>query len=144
MMRMIAMMNFNQLKKEIADGKEDILSKYSKTALMRKIKALCDAYYISYLNNDADNFHAAAKMLDDMVMITEDKYPNVNDYINYCLIESLNKILNERMPRKYLLFNPEDMSIDAIYKRGLYAAIKRRDAERDILIRNPVYDEDVI
>ena len=133
-------MNYNQLKKEIAEGKEGMLSKYGKTALMRKIKALCDMYYVSYFNNDPDKFHAAAEMLDDITVITEATYPNVEDYINHCMIESLNKILNERMPRKYLLFHPEEMSIDVDFHMDLFKDIAKREADRDIVKRNDDYE----
>lgn len=134
------MMNYNQLKKGIADGKEDMLSKYGKTALSKKIKALCDTYYISYLNNDEDKFQTTAAMLDDLREIAADKYPHINDYINYCMVDSLNKILNERMPRKYLLFHPEEMSIDVKFQGGLYKSLRRQRAERDIVKRNDKYE----
>ena len=134
------MMNYNQLKKEIAEGKEGMLSKYGKTALMRKIKALCDTYYVSYLNNDQDKFLITAAMLDDISGIAADRYPNVDDYINYCMVESLNTILNERMPRKYLLFIPEAMNIDDGFHGGLYEAMERKNAERDIVKLNINYN----
>ena len=134
------MSSVNEIKKGIANGKDIMLSKYSEESLMGKIKALCDMYYVSYFNNDPDNFHAAAEMLDDITVITEATYPNVEDYINHCMIESLNKILNERMPRKYLLFHPEEMSIDVDFHMDLFKDIAKREADRDIVKRNDDYE----
>ncbi|MBP3928222.1 MAG: hypothetical protein J6D47_01475 [Peptostreptococcaceae bacterium] len=134
------MSSVNEIKKGIANGKDIMLSKYSKKELMSKIKALCDAYYVSYFNNDADSFHAAAEMLDDITVITEATYPNVEDYINHCMVNSLNKILNERMPRKYLLFHPEEMSIDVDFHMNLFKDIDKMEAERDIVKRNDKYE----
>ncbi len=138
------MSSINDLKKGIATSKEDILSKYSKDGLMRKIKALCDTYYISYVNDDEANFHAAAGMLDTISAIAKDTYPNVDDFINYCMVESLNTILNERLPRKYLLFHPEAISIDEGFHGSLFDAIVKSEAEREIVRMNPAYDKDVI
>lgn len=136
------MMNYNQLKKEIADGKMDIVSKYGKHRLMNKIKTICDTYYVSYFNNDKDKFLTAAAMLDDLSVIAADTYPNVNDYINHCMVESLNKILNERMPRKYLLFHPEAMSIDETFQGNVIEAIRKKESDRKIVILNRKYNED--
>ena len=134
------MSSINQIKKGIANGKEDMLSKYGKNELMRKIQALCDTYYISYINDDADNFHAAAGMLDNISEVAAAKYPHVEDYINYCRVSSLNKILNERMPRKYLLFHPEAMSIDVLFHGNLFESIDKCEAEREVLKLNANYN----
>lgn len=134
------MSSINGIKKGISNGKEYILSKYSKNELMRKIKALCDSYYVSYINNDAANFHAASHMLDAISGIVKDKYPNVDDYINYCMVESLNTILNEKIPRKYLLFHPEAMGIDVSFNGNLFEAIAKSETEREIVRINPAYD----
>ena len=106
------MSSINQLKKGIATSKEDILSKYSKDGLMRKIKALCDTYYISYINDNESDFHAAAGMLDTISAIAKDEYPNVDDFINYCMIVAINRLLNSLMDRKMDLMIPEAVEID--------------------------------
>lgn len=82
---------------EMTDGVKNLMAEI--------ILPLCETYYSSYINDDGSTFQISSQMLDDLPRIAAHDHPHINDYINYCKIEAANHILNETMPREYVLFN---------------------------------------
>lgn len=90
---------------------------------------LCKKYYNSYLNNDSDTFHITVKMLEALSRIAADSYPDINNYINYSMIEVLNKILNDDMPREYILFNHPLLIVKTVIDESY--VLRKDDADMD-------------
>lgn len=82
---------------EMTDGVKELMAEI--------IMPLCETYYGSYIKDDVATFQISSQMLDDLPRIAAHDHPHINDYINYCKVEAANHILNETMPREYLLFN---------------------------------------
>lgn len=113
------MMTIKELEKAYAEGREDVIANMSMEELQKHIMALVNAYYISYLNNDEKEHKSILKTLD---LIT-DEYKShayfsdmdedeINNYINYCMILSINGLLNDLMERDFNLRVPEAVAIN--------------------------------
>ena len=82
---------------EMTDGVKELMAEI--------ILPLCETYYGSYINDDGSTFQISSQMLEGLPRIAAHDHPHINDYINYCKVEAANHILNETMPREYVLFN---------------------------------------
>lgn len=113
------MMTIKELEKAYAEGREDVIANMSMEEVEKHIMALVNAYYISYLNNDEKEHKSIVKTLD---LIT-DEYKShayfsdmdedeINNYINYCMILSINGLLNDLMERDFNLRVPEAVAIN--------------------------------
>ena len=113
------MMTIKELEKAYAEGREDVIANMSMEEVEKHIMALVNAYYISYLNNDEKEHKSIVKTLD---LIT-DEYKShayfsdmdedeINNYINYCMILSINGLLNDLMERDFNLRVPEVVAIN--------------------------------
>ena len=113
------MMTIKELEKAYAEGREDVIANMSMEEVGKHIMALVNAYYISYLNNDEKEHKSIVKTLD---LIT-DEYKShayfsdmdedeINNYINYCMILSINGLLNDLMERDFNLRVPEAVAIN--------------------------------
>lgn len=113
------MMTIKELEKAYAEGREDVIANMTMEEVEKHIMALVNAYYISYLNNDEKEHKSIVKTLD---LIT-DEYKShayfsdmdedeINNYINYCMILSINSLLNDLMERDFNLRVPEAVAIN--------------------------------
>lgn len=113
------MMTIKELEKAYAEGREDVIANMTMEEVEKHIMALVNAYYISYLNNDEKEHKSILKTLD---LIT-DEYKShayfsdmdedeINNYINYCMILSINGLLNDLMERDFNLRVPEAVAIN--------------------------------
>lgn len=113
------MMTIKELEKAYAEGREDVIANMTIDEVEKHIMALVNAYYISYLNNDEKEHKSIVKTLD---LIT-DEYKShayfsdmdedeINNYINYCMILSINSLLNDLMERDFNLRVPEAVAIN--------------------------------
>lgn len=113
------MMTIKELEKAYAEGREDVIANMTMEEVEKHIMALVNAYYISYLNNDEKEHKSIVKTLD---LIT-DEYKShayfsdmdedeINNYINYCMILSINGLLNDLMERDFNLRVPEAVAIN--------------------------------
>ena len=114
------MMTIKQLEKAYAEGREDVIANMTMEEVQKHIMALVNAYYVSYLNNDEKEHKSIVKTLD---LIT-DEYKShayfsdmdeddINNFINYCMILSINGLLNDLMERDFNLRVPEAVAINS-------------------------------
>lgn len=101
------MTNINKLRKETQDIKKDAIAK-SNDKIEEYILKLMTEYYYSYVNNDMDEFHAAADQLEEAITVARGQYSNMDNYINYCKVIILTKIMNTLFKRDESLDIPAD------------------------------------
>lgn len=101
------MTNIDKLRRETADIKEDAVSKHTDKIEDYILKLLTE-YYYSYVNNDMARFHAAADHLEDAITIAHGQHDNVTNFINYCRVIILTKLMNTIFNRDESLKIPND------------------------------------
>ena len=104
------MASSNELKKKFNDKKFQMIDDLDDEELSNYIMSTCNDYYTYYMNDDISKFNAAASILE--YIKTESKYNNIANYINYCMIVAINRLLNSLMDRKMDLMIPEAVDID--------------------------------
>lgn len=104
------MASSNELKKKFNDKKFQMIDDLDDEELSNYIMSTCNDYYTYYMNDDMAKFNAAASILE--YIKTESKYNNIANYINYCMIVAINRLLNSLMDRKMDLMIPEAVDID--------------------------------
>lgn len=101
------MTNIDKLRRETADIKEDAVAKHS-SKIEDYILKLLTEYYYSYVNNDMARFHAAADHLEDAITIAYGQHDNVSNFINYCRVIILTKLMNTIFNRDESLKIPNE------------------------------------
>ena len=81
--------------KELENKHLEILSNFEEEDLKQYIQVLAKNYYLHFLNNEEESFNNTVKQLEEVLKIYKIDYPKLNSYINFCLLESINKLLNE-------------------------------------------------
>ena len=87
----------NRNLKELESKYHELLTNLSEEDLKQYIKTLTNNYYSSFLSNDKELYESTFKQLEDVNSIYKVKYANFNSYINFCLLDAVHKILNERL-----------------------------------------------
>ena len=133
----------NTLQKEYEEGKEDVISNMNPHELEQHIMALANRYYVSYLNNDEYEYKTIIKTLD---LITDEYKSNayfnginedsIDNFINYCMLISINSILNDLMERTFNLRIPEGI---AIHERDDDKSLAERNEMNKKYIRDFIY-----
>lgn len=133
-----------ELEKEYAESKEDVIANMTADELEERIMALAKKSYVSYLNDDETEYNSILKSLD--TIINEYNYAmnfgNVNEddirnFINYCMIKSINSLLNDLMERSFNLKLPDAVTIKTISDdKQLEERIKRKEKHMRRLIMN--------
>ena len=85
------MINLNKLEQK----RKELLTNFSEEELIEYIQQLTEKYYSSFVNNEVEVHNNTMKYLEEVLSIYEDKYPQLNNFINFCLVRNINKILNE-------------------------------------------------
>lgn len=81
-----------------ADVTEEDLKKYSlllgksNDEIKKDLQELCKNYYLEYLFNNPERFKECADKLNDYLKL---EVAAINDYINYCLLISINTLLEK-------------------------------------------------
>ena len=83
--------------KKLEEKQKEMLNNLSEEELKQYIKILAKNYYIYFLNNEVGAFKNTVKQLEEVISVFKLKYSHINSYINLCLLESINKILNEKI-----------------------------------------------
>ena len=128
------MRTIKELEKAYAEGRDDVITNMTIEELQKHIMALVNAYYISYLNNDEKEHESIVKTLD---LITDEYKRNayfsdvdedeINNYINYCMILSINSLLNDLMKRDFNLRVPEAVAINSADDETVMERMKKNE-----------------
>ena len=111
--------NIKELEKEYAAGKVDVIANMTDKELEKHIMALAKNSYVSYLNDDETEYNSILKTLD---LIT-DEYnreayfscnaeDDLSNFIDYCMLSSINSLLNDLMERSFKLRMPKPVAIN--------------------------------
>ena len=118
------MINLNKLEQK----RKELLTNFSEEELIEYIQQLTEKYYSSFVNNEVEVHNNTMKYLEEVLSIYEDKYPQLNNFINFCLVRNINKILNENYSsdvtlnlineseEEFFSENPFQPLINAFYK----------------------------
>lgn len=101
------MSELSKLEKE----KLDILIDLDDEGMEKYLLSLSSSYYKAILEKDAQ---AINKVLDSFKFIVENfeyKYPDIYEFINYCLVKSGNRILGNVFDLDCVLWNPIKQSL---------------------------------
>lgn len=101
--------------KQLKNKHHEILTNLSEEELKQYIQVLSKNYYIHYLNNETELYNNTVKQLEEVLTVFKIKYSGLNNYINFCLLESVNKLLNENIASDVeltVLGNAEDYFSD--------------------------------
>lgn len=90
------MVNSSNIKK-LENKYHEILANLSEEELKQYIQVLARNYYISFLINDKELHNNTIKQLEETISVFKVNYNELNNYINFCLLNAINKILNERL-----------------------------------------------
>ena len=90
-------MMLNKNLKELESKYHELLINLSEEDLKQYIKSLADNYYNSYLSNEKEVHESTFKQLEEVNSIYKVKYSDFTNYINFCLLNAVNKILNENI-----------------------------------------------
>ena len=104
-------MNSKELAEKLRVKSNDIINDLSKEEIEQYILFLTKNYYDYYLSGNANKFNDNFKELKNLIGIVESGYPNIRNYINYCLLCNINKILEDSLKMDMDLIVFED-SID--------------------------------
>ena len=85
------MVNLNKLEYK----RKELISDFSEEELKQYLDVLTDNYYYSFINNDSKQYNNTVKELEEIISIFERQYTDIKYYINFCLLATINKILNE-------------------------------------------------
>jgi len=85
------MINLNNLESK----RKELITDFSEEELKQYLDVLTDNYYNYFINGDSKQFANTVKELDEVISIFITKYSDIKYYVNYCLLATINKILNE-------------------------------------------------
>ena len=106
------MTTINELRKKYNIKKDEVVTGMDEDELKRTILKLTKDYYVSYFNNDKKQYTATVNMLEFLSEIYSsindetDYYNNVPNFINYCMVLSMNMILSDLFERDFTLKEP--------------------------------------
>ena len=95
------------LKKELEDVKESIMKDFIKdnndANVDKSIRELSKNAFMSYLNNDKIIFEEYMDLIDELVNVFSETFPNIRDYVNYCFLDNMNVTLNTLFKKDFNL-----------------------------------------
>lgn len=83
--------------KEMEAKKQEILSNLTKEELENYIQVLTREYYLSCLANDVNSYKNNLNCLKEVLTIFNPIFNNISNYINFCLLCNINKILMQEL-----------------------------------------------
>lgn len=75
--------------------RKELITDFSEEELKRYLELLSNNYYYSFINNDSKQYNNTVKELEEVISIFRSQYSDIKHYINFCLLATINKILNE-------------------------------------------------
>lgn len=106
------MTTINELKKKYNINKDELLTGLDEDELKNKILMLTKSYYVAYFNNDKKLYMATLNILEfinELYTSINDEteyYNNVSNFINYCMVLSMNMLLSDLFERDFTLKEP--------------------------------------
>lgn len=109
----------------LENKQREIISNLSLEELEVYINKLTETYYSSYLNNDQELYFHTVGQLKELLSIFEFEYPNLNIYINFRLLEAINKLLNINLKNDFKPVNVHEVTIkDITVNEGLQQLLR--------------------
>lgn len=100
--------------KQLENKQKEILTSFSEEELEQYIQVLARNYYINYLNNDLAGFNNVANQLKEVIQIFNYDFPKLNIFINFCLLDSINKILESNLENNIELVPIHEITISDV------------------------------
>ena len=105
------MATLNELKKKYGIKKDEFIEGMDEDEIKRTILKLTKTYYVSYFNNDKQQYTSTRNMIEFIAEAytigTDDMYfNNMPNFINYCMVLSMNMILTDLFERDFTLKEP--------------------------------------
>lgn len=106
------MTTINELKKKYNINKDELITGLDEDELKNKILMLTKSYYVAYFNNDEKLYKATLNILEfinelySSINNTTEYYNNVPNFINYCMLLSMNMLLSDLFERDFTLKEP--------------------------------------
>lgn len=97
--------------KELKNKKKDIILTLDEDEIEAYIFALTKKYYSFLIKGDISGLENIVNSLNDIVEISEFKYGDISDYINYCLVKSSNMLFRKVFDLNCRLWTSDDKSI---------------------------------
>ena len=146
MKELLKMLNSNL--KQLEKKYHELLTNLTEEELKQYIKNLARNYYISFLSNDKELYNNTFKQLEEVNSLYKVKFPELINYINFCLLDAVNSILNENISSEvglelietseefYFSEKPFQALINAFYEsRALYHEEKKAEERIEELER---------
>ena len=86
-------MDLNKYEKKI----KEIVSDLTEEELNQYILNLVDNYYKFYFSNDLEAFKKNFKNMEIVIDLVKIDYPDIENYINYCLLCKISKVLEDKL-----------------------------------------------
>jgi len=86
-------MDLNKYDKKI----KEIVSDLTEEELNQYILNLVENYYKFYFNNDLKGFETNLKNMELVIDLVKIDYPDIENYINYCLLCKISKVLEDKL-----------------------------------------------
>ena len=86
-------MDFNRYERKI----KELVSDLTEEELNQYILNLVDNYYKFYFSNDLEAFKKNFKNMEIVIDLVKIDYPDIENYINYCLLCKINKVLENKL-----------------------------------------------
>lgn len=117
--------------KKLDQEKLKIMANLSESGVANLIDKSIMKYFQAYLDNDETKFNNAWNSLKEMVMMFEDDYLTINDYINYCMCKYALLIVSKSFERNFELYAPFSVEFGSdMNSNSFSSAIKRSLALR--------------
>ena len=86
-------MDFNRYERKI----KELVSDLNEEELNQYILNLVENYYKFYFNNDLKGFENNLRTIRTVIDLVKIDYPDIENYINYCLLCKINKVLENKL-----------------------------------------------
>lgn len=144
--------------KKLNQEKMQLISNLSENGVAKLIDGTVKKYFNAYLNNDENNFNNTWIALKEIIVMFEDDYQTIYDYINYCMCKYAIMIVENTIKRDVELYAPfgvefgSDMnmnSFSASVKRSLALRVDGTDKLnlrnlKDMCVVGVTVDEDIV
>lgn len=94
-----------ELEKIMRDLNEEDIEKY--------VKALCFSYYKSIMQKDCKELEKTCESLKMLIYVYLARFPQIETYINYCLVTSANMIMSQVFEIDCKMWKPEEISLSS-------------------------------
>ena len=118
----VFMESLNKLNQE----KLQVVANLSEDGVAKLIDGTVKKYFHAYISGDELKFVKSWNALKELIVMFEDDYLTIYDYINYCMCKYSNLIVESVFKSDFELYAPFDVEFkNDIYANTLSASIKR-------------------